>query len=258
MKRLLLLICMLCTLILAPAGVNAMGQDEMRDELAAKGYGTTHEDFMRAAIAGDSEAISLFILLGADVNREGRGTLPLIAAACGDNASVLALIAAGADVNGANPNGWTALHEAVDGDYVDSARALIKAGADVNPRETEEGYTPLAWAAHKGALGAVNVLLEAGADHAAVTLMGRAALHEAVSASKIDVARALIKAGADLNARDNDGFTPLMIAGQQGDLDMVEILLDAGADRTVTDNRGRTAFDITDEACHHGVAALLR
>jgi ankyrin repeat protein len=257
MKRLLLL-CMLCIVILAPAGVYAMGQDEMRDELAAKGYGTAHEDFMRAAIAGDSEAVSLFILLGADVNREGQGTLPLIAAACGDNTSVLALIAAGADVNGSRADGWTALHEAVDGDYVDSARALINAGADVNPRETEEGYTPLAWAAHKGALGAVTLLLEAGADHAASTLKGQTALYEAVAASHMDVARALIKAGADLNARDKDGFTPLMIAGQQGDLDMVELLLGAGADRTVKDNRGRTAFEITDEACHHGVAALLR
>jgi ankyrin repeat protein len=49
-----------------------------------------------------------------------------------------------------------------------------------------------------------------------------------------------------------------MVAGQQGELEIVELLLEAGADKAMKDNRGRTAFDITDEACHHGVAALLR
>jgi ankyrin repeat protein len=235
-----------------------MGADEMVDELRAMGYENTHDEFVRAASGGDPEAVALFILLGADVNRSGKYTLPIVGAACGDGVSVRALIAAGADVNGANPNGWTAMHEVADGDYVEIGLALIAAGAKLDPRESDEGFTPLAWAARKGALGVVELLLAKGADREARTLTGATVLHVAVASSKIEVVRALIKAGADLNARDNNGFTPLMVAGQQGELEIVELLLEAGADKAMKDNRGRTAFDITDEACHHGVAALLR
>jgi ankyrin repeat protein len=134
--------------------------------------------------------------------------------------------------------------------------SFITLGMDVNAPALDT--LPLVAASGSGQTVAVKALLNAGAHVMAADHDGRTALHAAALGNYAEVARVLIKAGAALNAQDNDGYTPLMHAGEHGALEAVELLLEAGADKTFRDARDRTAFDITDEACHHGVAALLR
>lgn len=78
------------------------------------------------------------------------------------------LLQSGVDVNGADINGWTALHHAADngthGKDVSKAKLLIHHGADVN-RETDYSDTALHIAMFRdgtGQLEMVSLLLEGG------------------------------------------------------------------------------------------------
>ena len=94
------------------------------------------------------------------------------------------LLTAGADPNSANEFGKTPLMLAAHFDRPDSARRLIKAGADVNAsthRQTNEwldgpeiyGRTALMYAAENASPVTIKVLLDAGADPTAKDSKGR-------------------------------------------------------------------------------------
>jgi ankyrin repeat protein len=84
--------------------------------------------------------------------------------------------------------------------------ALLRAGADVNTRDTQ-GRTALILAAEKS-----------GSDKAAAAIVRR-----------------LIAAGSDVNARDQQGRTALMMYGSE---EVTRALLAAGADPTLKDSQG--------------------
>jgi ankyrin repeat protein len=63
----------------------------------------------------------------------------------GDLAAVEAMIAAGADVNATDPPHDPPLHLAIEQQWVEIVRRLIRAGSEVN-RELRDGWTPLAHA----------------------------------------------------------------------------------------------------------------
>ena len=102
----------------------------------------------------------------------------------------------------------TPLHEAANNGYVDVAKLLIKAGADINKGD-RIGWTPL---------------------------------HEAVRNGHENVANLLIEAGADINKGDGDGKTPLHLAAERGHENMAELLIEAGADIKKEDKDGRNPF----------------
>ncbi|MEU4576487.1 ankyrin repeat domain-containing protein [Nonomuraea sp. NPDC023979] len=127
------------------------------------------EQLYRAALNGETEAVGELLAQGADPNvaSEGadeEGGLPLCAAAAWDRVETAgALLAAGAEADGRESGGWTALMWAAANGSADTARVLIEAGADVDA-VNESGDTPLSLAARRGALGVVRELLAAGAD----------------------------------------------------------------------------------------------
>ena len=94
--------------------------------------------------------------------------------------------------------------------------ALIEAGADINERDQETGYTPLMTACLSGAKGTVISLL---------------------------------KAGADATVKDSENRTPLMaLALRYPDEVLAEKLIKAGADTEAKDIRGKTALDYLRES----------
>jgi ankyrin repeat protein len=102
-------------------------------------------------------------------------------------------------------------------------------------------------------------LLDAGADPAAVDLMGKTALMYAADNDDFDSSDALLKAGASHSTIDSNGKTALMYAVQNAcSFDAQEALLDAGASHATTDAKGKTALMYAASAgCEGGLRALL-
>lgn len=94
------------------------------------------------------------------------------------------LINAGADVHCIGIHGWTPLHMAAARGFVEKARLMIEAGADVNRRIQIDGEeTPLMEAASQGRAGTVRLLLERGADPTLRdTILGRSPIEMAQKA----------------------------------------------------------------------------
>ena len=130
-------------------------------------------------------------LLDAGANIEARGggigCTPLYVAAYKNQVRVVReLLARGAAVDaklqGDNVQTWTALTKASDLGHVDAMRLLLEHGAGVNA-QCDSGFTPLMAACRKSQLGAVRILLDAGADVGLLSNEGRAALSYARAAA---------------------------------------------------------------------------
>jgi len=123
-----------------------------------------------AAVANDVPTLRVALALGGsarNVTSRYEGTALIAAAHLGHAEVVRTLIAAGAPLDHVNNLGWTALIESIvlgDGGarHVDTLRALVDAGADVN-RADRNGTRPLALAQSRGFDAMTAILVRAGA-----------------------------------------------------------------------------------------------
>ena len=123
-----------------------------------------------AAVANDVPTLRVALALGGsarNVTSRYDGTALIAAAHLGHAEIVRTLIAAGAPLDHVNNLGWTALIESIvlgDGGarHVDTLRALVDAGADVN-RADRNGTRPLALAQGRGYDAMTAILVRAGA-----------------------------------------------------------------------------------------------
>jgi ankyrin repeat protein len=113
---------------------------------------------------------------------------------------------------------------------VTAVEELLRNGADVNTAQGD-GMTALHWAAERGDLALAEVLIYSGANVNAGTRIGRyTPLHLATRGGHGDVVAALLRAKADANATTtNSGVTPLHLAAVAGKAGVIEALLKAGA-----------------------------
>jgi len=123
------------------------------------------------------------------------------------------------------------------------AEALVRAAGAAAITWSNDKEEPLICiAAHRGALGAVRALLEAGADpntiapHSLMTPLIRAA-----EGGRVDMAKFLLDKGADVNAQAAGHFTALTAAVDYADPELVRLLIQAGANTRVKPADGRTA-----------------
>jgi ankyrin repeat protein len=153
------------------------------------------------------------------------------AAMRGDVETVRALVKRGADVNAAQGDGMTALHWAARMGDAALAEVLLSAGARTDAATRNGAYTALHLASRTGSAEVVRRLLKAGADPAAVTSAGgTTALHFAAGAGSAEAVAALLEHGADVNAREKAaGQTPLMWAAAGNHVAAVGVLLQRGA-----------------------------
>ena len=102
------------------------------------------------------------------------------------------------------------------------ARRLIDAGANV--RAQRDGATVLHLAALVGDLATVQLLVERGADVAALNPQGGSPLRSAADGGHVEVVRYLLERGARRDVRDAFGLLPIDYARQNGHAQVVALL----------------------------------
>ena len=172
---------------------------------------------------------------------------------------------AGMNLNLADEEGNTALHHAVK-EYKTSGMAstLIKLGADVNARDSDEN-TPLHTATRRGDIDLVQLLLNAGADANALNKNDESPFHMVLSRGDNDwdihgklwhtdarlrrqvrLVHLLLNASADANILTKQGDSPLLIAVARENLDCTRILLPLTSEANINgyDGKGNTPLSI--------------
>lgn len=123
--------------------------------------------------------------------------------------------------------------------YEAVAQLLINAGADVHT-VSNDGRTPLLYAANYGCEAIAQLLITADADVNVAWIVGYTPLREAIAANCEGLVKTLINAGADVNVVDGDGETFLETAISCGHDAIVQLLLDADVNVEVHDTQGRS------------------
>jgi ankyrin repeat protein len=185
---------------------------------------------------GNLEIVKLLLSAGAKPNYQHEdGDSPLLAAIESKNKAIVEeLVRAHADVNLSNKDGDIPLTLAFEKRQAEIVAFLLQAGADVKKRGTRGG-TVLHWAIPESNLpqNAKNLrfILDAGADiEAKDEEHGFTALMLSLdSPALLSTTALLIQRGADVNVRDKYDDTPLMIAATGGFEPQIELLLKSGA-----------------------------
>jgi len=82
---------------------------------------------------------------------------------------------------------------------------------------------------------------------------GLALIHWAADRGSVDIIKLLIEQGANVNVTDNDGQTPLHYAVSCAHVDCIEYLLEVGADPCVKDSDGLDCFAAASDDCVKGI-----
>src|SRR5687768_5006398 len=144
----------------------------------------------------------------------------LAAARKGDAAAVEALLDKGVEVDFKNSYGATALSYAADRGHVEVVKVLLEHGADVNVRDTFYKALPVIWAALKGHAQVVRLLLDKGAEGK------EGALEIGASEGFLEVVKAVLDKGG---LRAEALSSALGIALKNGRAEIAEMLTKAGA-----------------------------
>jgi ankyrin repeat protein len=254
-------------------------------------FGDGETPLMTAARTGNVDAVKMLLSFGANVNarEEWRGQTALMWAAAENHAAVVRLLVElRADVNarsieydfpeltGGNGGiihdrpmgGLTPIFFAARQGAIESAEALIDAGADVNVAEPQYGFTPMQTAIFNGHYDLVPLLLDRGAKaddgslYTAIETRNLATYSNRPNPpdtdkrlSSVDAIKLLLAHGADPNQvyakkipprqAQGDiaviaGATPLYRAVKATDLDAIRLLMEYGADPSVATKDGST------------------
>ena len=227
--------------------------------------------------------LAALIAGGADANAKYEdGTPVLVRAVTGPSLQFATLLlGAGADVNASDKKGWIALMAAVRAEQIPMTRLLLRAGAKVETEDSERntalilaasrrpeaaeplvrllldagasatgssGDYALEYAAVNGYVGAMRLLLAAGANPNALTRYNNPTNDQTVlmhtsQYPRVEPVSLLLAAGARINATQRNGDTTLLwAAGSPNNAAVVKLLLARGANPNAQDSLGHTAL----------------
>jgi ankyrin repeat protein len=166
------------------------------------------------------------------------------------------LIGAGARVSVRGKRGETALHVAASKEGgIGAISMLIAAGASVNQAD-REGYGAGHWAARAGRVDNLKILLENGVGIDELSTAGETLLYVAAHAKHIDIVRALIDAGADPNIRTEAHMSPLDVSLMMSCFPIAKLLVNAGASARGDSAGKRSTCHIAAQSPTHAVDLL--
>jgi hypothetical protein len=181
------------------------------------------EDFIQAVKTDDTRLLVTLLLRGVDPNTSTPEGIPSLILAVRDGslkAAALLISQNKINIEARTKQDESALMMAALNGHEALAKQLIAKGADIN----KTGWTPLHYAATKGHLGMITLLLEKSAY---------------------------------IDAESPNKTTPLMMAAMYGTFDAVKLLIDEGADVLIKNDLNLTALDFARSANRAESAALL-
>jgi ankyrin repeat protein len=116
------------------------------------------------------------------------------------------------------------------------------------------GESPLMLACLNGELELATQMVKKGAD---VNKTGWTPLHYAASKGHLSVIKLLLENYAYIDAESPNGTTPLMMASMYGTTDAVNLLLGEGADPLLKNQQGLTALQFAQRASRPDAAEIL-
>ncbi|XP_070579675.1 transient receptor potential cation channel subfamily A member 1-like [Ptychodera flava] len=194
--------------------------------------------------------MKLLLRNGAEVSaRDINGMVPLHVSAKKGNreATEVLLVSRDSDVNVKDYDMMTPLHQAAMQGNVELCKILVEHGADVRAKEIND-ITPIMFAAIRGNIETIKLLFEVGKEQNIepeafledIDDEGSNALHLAVAAGHLEVARLCLDLGADIESTKFTGFTSLHIASVYGNAEMATMLIERGANVNAKDGEHMT------------------
>ena len=157
-----------------------------------------------------------------------------------DAKTINALLSRGFDANTRSPSGDSSLALAIREPALKVAATLIAWGKTEVEARNSKDESPLMLASLNGLLDISKQLIARGAD---VNKPGWTPLHYAATRGHVAVMDLLLENHAYIDAASPNGSTPLMMASLYGTAAAVKLLLDAGADPLLKNEQGLTAID---------------
>jgi ankyrin repeat protein len=180
--------------------------------------------------------------------------------------------------NTSNAEGQTQLHIATNQGDIDTVKALIANGANINA-VTNFWHTPLHYAVNRSGFEIVKILLENGAKVNALSNFDYAPLHYAANHGRIKIAELLIEKGAAINIQNMFGHTPLhctanhpktqincdtcsngrytFCRGIYGRIEIARLLIEKGAKIYLEDEDGFTALEMARKFGYDEIVSLI-
>jgi len=182
--------------------------------------------------SSSSQAVSLLLQYGANINAQDNDGLTPLAIACqrGNYFVVERLLQVEKiEIALRDNQKSTALHEACKSGTEKIVELLLKSGANILATDSDD-VTPLHIACREGYSDIVNLLLYYGHHKRGVLVgakdvQGNRPLHFAVESGVESIVKILLLAGADPIAQKNNEVTPLHIAARNGHIAIAALLL---------------------------------
>ncbi len=171
-----------------------------------------------------------------------------------DASTVKTLLQRGFDANSRDPNGQHGLYLALQEPSLKVISVLLDWDKTQVEARNAADESPLMLASLKGILPVVAKLVEKGAD---VNKPGWAPLHYAATRGHLEVMNLLLENHAYIDAASPNGSTPLMMAALYSSPSGVKLLLEAGADPTLKNNLGLTAIDFANRDNRKDASELI-
>ncbi len=191
--------------------------------LVSQAWAGAYEDYFRAIQTDDTRTVTTLLFRGMDPNTVDPNGVPGLVLAVRDGSLKVAHLLLAQNkthLEARTPQDESALMMAALNGNEDLVKLLMAKGADIN----KTGWTPLHYAATKGHLGTIKLLLDKSAY---------------------------------IDAESPNKSTPLMMAAMYGTFDAVKLLIDEGADPLLKNALNLTALDFAKQANRADSVALL-